>query len=59
MKYRVPLLVAFLFVVSGTFTAMSLCESDLPGRIEDLPPSEIEVITQLRTLGYVVVTEFT
>ncbi len=52
-------MVAFFFVVAGVFTALAVSERDLPGRIEDLPPSEIEVITQLRTLGYSVVTKFT
>jgi hypothetical protein len=59
MKYEFRLLVAFLFVVAGVFTAMAVSERNPPGRIDDLPLSESEVITQLRTLGYDVVTEFT
>jgi hypothetical protein len=59
MKYEFRLLVAFLFVVAGVFTAIVVSERDLPGRIDDLPPSEIDVVTQLRALGYDVVPEFT
>lgn len=57
MKYEFRLLAAYLFIVSGVFTTLFISERRLPGRIDDLPPSEIEVVTQLRTLGYEVKTD--
>ena len=52
MSLEVRFAFVFLFVCSALTAIAVITDAHLPGRIQDLPTSERNVVKQLRSMGY-------
>ena len=54
MSLELRITTALLLVFASLFAVIVTIDSDLPGRVQDLPSTERDVVNQLRSFGYII-----
>jgi len=57
MSVEVRFATAFTLFLGALLAAVVYFDSSLPGRIQDLPANELEIVNKLQSVGYDVRTE--